>query len=124
MNGVIQHGDTVRWLYSLLGSKYRLVQKTALKLLLVFVEYAESNCELLVEAIESVDKENREKPWTNVMKILNEKDPSDPELIVFAMTLINMVRWVTIHEKELAMFILNTSQYFAQVMSWVCFYCR
>ena len=92
MNGVIQHGDTVRWLYSLLGSKYRLVQKTALKLLLVFVEYAESNCELLVEAIEAVDRENREKPWGNVMRILNEKDPSDPELIVFAMTLINMVK--------------------------------
>ncbi|XP_055356090.1 uncharacterized protein LOC129601320 isoform X2 [Paramacrobiotus metropolitanus] len=90
MNGVIQHNDTVRWLYTLLGSKYRLVQKTALKLLLVFVEYAESNCELLVEAIEAVDRVSREKPWSNVMKILSEKDPSDPELLVFAMTLINM----------------------------------
>lgn len=68
------------------------MQKTALKLLLVFVEYAESNCELLVDAIVAVDKSAREKPWCNVMKILSEKDPSDPELLVFAMTLINMVR--------------------------------
>ena len=71
--------------------QYRLVQKTALKLLLVFVEYAESNCELLVEAIEAVDRNNREKPWSNVMKILCEKDANDPELLVFTMTLINMV---------------------------------
>jgi len=39
MNGVMKHNDTIQWLYSLLSSKYRLVQKTSLKLLLVFVEY-------------------------------------------------------------------------------------
>lgn len=55
MNGVMEHNPTVQWLYSLIASKYRLVAKTALKLLLVFVEYIESNCQLLVKAVEAVD---------------------------------------------------------------------
>ena len=55
MNGVMEHNPTVQWLYSLIASKFRLVAKTALKLLLVFVEYVESNCQLLVKAIETVD---------------------------------------------------------------------
>ncbi|TMS18207.1 FH1/FH2 domain-containing protein 3 [Larimichthys crocea] len=37
MNGVIGHVETIQWLYTLVGSKFRLVVKTALKLLLVFV---------------------------------------------------------------------------------------
>lgn len=55
MNGVAEHPETVQWLYSLLASKYRLVVKTALKLLLVFVEYTENNSLVLVRAIENVD---------------------------------------------------------------------
>jgi hypothetical protein len=55
MNGIMAHGETVQWLYSLIASKFRLVLKTALKLLLVFVEYKESNCSLLVSAIRTVD---------------------------------------------------------------------
>lgn len=55
MNGVMDHNPTVQWLYSLIASKFRLVAKTALKLLLVFVEYVESNCQLLVRAVEAVD---------------------------------------------------------------------
>lgn len=35
--------------------QFRLVVKTALKLLLVFVEYSESNAPLLIEAITSAD---------------------------------------------------------------------
>jgi FH1/FH2 domain-containing protein 3 len=55
MNGIMAHNETVQWLYSLISSKFRLVLKTALKLLLVFVEYKESNCSLLVSAIRAVD---------------------------------------------------------------------
>lgn len=55
MNGVMDHNATIQWLYSLIASKYRLVVKTALKLLLVFVEYVETNCQLLVRAISAVD---------------------------------------------------------------------
>lgn len=51
MNGVMEHNPTIQWLYSLVSSKFRLVVKTALKLLLVFVEYVESNCLLLIQAI-------------------------------------------------------------------------
>lgn len=68
MNGVMKHGPTIQWLYSLIASKYRLVVKTALKLLLVFVEYVESNSYLLVNAIHTVDGGRRTPPWSNIMK--------------------------------------------------------
>ncbi|XP_041664670.1 FH1/FH2 domain-containing protein 3 isoform X4 [Cheilinus undulatus] len=89
MNGVIGHVETIEWLYTLVGSKFRLVVKTALKLLLVFVEYSESNAPLLIEAIASVDSKTGCKPWSNAMEILHEKDGVDTELLVYAMTLIN-----------------------------------
>ncbi|XP_019946253.1 FH1/FH2 domain-containing protein 3 isoform X4 [Paralichthys olivaceus] len=89
MNGVISHAETIQWLYTLVGSKFRLVLKTALKLLLVFVEYSESNAPLLIEAITSVDTKRGCKPWSNAMEILQEKDGVDTELLVYAMTLVN-----------------------------------
>ncbi|XP_072052046.1 uncharacterized protein [Amphiura filiformis] len=99
MNGVIEHNETIQWLYSLIASKpgssmfadtetYRLVLKTALKLLVVFIEYAESNAQLLLQAVDIVDKENMQLPWANVMKLLND-DGQDSEVLVYAMTLIN-----------------------------------
>uniref|UniRef100_A0A3Q1GR14 GBD/FH3 domain-containing protein n=1 Tax=Acanthochromis polyacanthus TaxID=80966 RepID=A0A3Q1GR14_9TELE len=91
MNGVIGHPETIQWLYTLAGSKFRLVVKTALKLLLVFVEYSESNAPLLIQAITSVDTKRgtNTSPWSNAMEILHEKDGVDTELLVYAMTLIN-----------------------------------
>lgn len=89
MNGVIGHTETIEWLYTLVGSKFRLVVKTALKLLLVFVEYSESNAPLLIEAITSVDSKRGSKPWSNCLEILHEKDGVDTELLVYAMSLIN-----------------------------------
>ncbi|XP_072805077.1 FH1/FH2 domain-containing protein 3 isoform X2 [Vicugna pacos] len=89
MNGVINHNETIQWLYTLIGSKFRLVVKTALKLLLVFVEYSESNAPLLIQAISAVDTKRGVKPWSNIMEILEEKDGVDTELLVYAMTLVN-----------------------------------
>ncbi|XP_018605965.1 FH1/FH2 domain-containing protein 3 isoform X1 [Scleropages formosus] len=89
MNGVMGHSETIQWLYSLIGSKFRLVVKTALKLLLVFVEYAEPNAALLVQAVTAVDTKRGCKLWSNAMEILDEKDGVDTELLVYAMTLIN-----------------------------------
>ncbi|XP_061444100.1 FH1/FH2 domain-containing protein 3 isoform X10 [Rhineura floridana] len=89
MNGVINHNETIQWLYALIGSKFRLVVKTALKLLLVFVEYTESNAPLLIQAVSIVDEKRGLKPWSNVMEILEEKDGVDTELLVYAMTLVN-----------------------------------
>ncbi|XP_045901523.1 FH1/FH2 domain-containing protein 3 isoform X1 [Micropterus dolomieu] len=89
MNGLISHNETVQWLYTLVGSKFRLVVKTALKLLLVFVEYTESNAALLIKAVNVVDSKRGIKLWSNVMEILDEKDGVDTELLVYAMTLIN-----------------------------------
>ncbi|XP_034163309.2 FH1/FH2 domain-containing protein 3 isoform X2 [Pangasianodon hypophthalmus] len=89
MNGVIGHRETIQWLYTLIGSKFRLVVKTALKLLLVFVEYSESNATLLIQAINAVDAKRGRKQWSNAMEILNEKDGVDTELLVYTMSLIN-----------------------------------
>ncbi|KAM9310723.1 FH1/FH2 domain-containing protein 3 [Pholidichthys leucotaenia] len=89
MNGLISHSETVQWLYTLVGSKFRLVVKTSLKLLLVFVEYTESNAAQLIKAVTAVDTKRGTKLWSNVLEILDEKDGVDTELLVFAMTLIN-----------------------------------
>uniref|UniRef100_A0A8C4ZGY1 Formin homology 2 domain containing 3a n=1 Tax=Gadus morhua TaxID=8049 RepID=A0A8C4ZGY1_GADMO len=89
MNGVIAHAETIQWLYSLIGSKFRLVVKTALKLLLVFVEYSESNTPLLLQAVTTVSGDRGCKAWASTMEILDEKDGVDTELLVYAMTLIN-----------------------------------
>ncbi|XP_044303226.1 FH1/FH2 domain-containing protein 3 isoform X3 [Varanus komodoensis] len=89
MNGVINHNETIQWLYTLIGSKFRLVVKTALKLLLVFVEYTESNAPLFIQAVSIVDEKRDLKAWSNVMEILEERDGVDTELLVYAMTLVN-----------------------------------
>ncbi|XP_034936593.1 FH1/FH2 domain-containing protein 3 isoform X3 [Chelonus insularis] len=89
MNGVIEHGQTVQWLYTLIASRFRLVVKTALKLLLVFVEYVETNSLLLVRAVRSVDTSRGMIPWTNVMKLLKDYDAADTELLIYATTLVN-----------------------------------
>lgn len=88
MNGVMEHGQTVQWLYTLIASRFRLV-KTALKLLLVFVEYVETNSLLLVRAVRSVDTSRGMIPWTNVMKLLKDYDAADTELLIYATTLVN-----------------------------------
>lgn len=69
----------------------RLVVKTALKLLLVFVEYTETNAMQLLRAINTVDARRGLRSWANVMAILSEKEGSDSELLVYAMTLVNKV---------------------------------
>ncbi|XP_051511213.1 FH1/FH2 domain-containing protein 1-like isoform X3 [Myxocyprinus asiaticus] len=89
MNGVINHDETVQWLYTLSGSLSRLVVKTALKLLIVFVEYTESNSPLLIQAVNIVDGMRGVKPWTYLIDILSGKNGSDTELLIYTMTLIN-----------------------------------
>ncbi|XP_064169897.1 FH1/FH2 domain-containing protein 1 isoform X2 [Anguilla rostrata] len=89
MNGVINHNETVQWLYTLSGSLSRLVVKTALKLLIVFVEYTETNGLLLIQAINAVDGRRGVKPWAYLTDILEEKNGSDSELLVYTMMLIN-----------------------------------
>ncbi|XP_030572749.1 uncharacterized protein LOC115771272 isoform X2 [Drosophila novamexicana] len=89
MNGVMKHQPTMEWLYSLIASNYRSVVKTALKLLLVFVEYAESNCYVLVSAIHAVDAAQGTLPWANIMRLLKDYDNADAELVIYATSLIN-----------------------------------
>ncbi|XP_075622017.1 FH1/FH2 domain-containing protein 1 isoform X2 [Balearica regulorum gibbericeps] len=89
MQGVINHNETVQWLYTLSGSPFRLVVKMALKLLLVFVEYTEPNALLLIHAVNAVDQARGACPWSNLMAILEQRNGADTDLLVFAMTLIN-----------------------------------
>uniref|UniRef100_A0A0N5A7F4 GBD/FH3 domain-containing protein n=1 Tax=Parastrongyloides trichosuri TaxID=131310 RepID=A0A0N5A7F4_PARTI len=106
MNGIIAHNDTIKWFYELLDSPlmieeerremspfrlewYRLVVKTALKLLLVFVEYTDSNSLLLLAAVTSADREHNRQPWYSIMRILRERDATDQETLVYGMTVIN-----------------------------------
>uniref|UniRef100_A0AAQ6A177 Formin homology 2 domain containing 1 n=1 Tax=Amphiprion ocellaris TaxID=80972 RepID=A0AAQ6A177_AMPOC len=89
MNGVINHSETVQWLYTLTGSLSRLVVKTSLKLLIVFVEYSESNSPLMINAVNTVDTNRGVTPWSSIMEVLEEKNGADTELLMFAMTLIN-----------------------------------
>ncbi|XP_023379258.1 FH1/FH2 domain-containing protein 1 isoform X2 [Pteropus vampyrus] len=89
MLGVVAHSETVQWLYTLCASLSRLVVKTALKLLLVFVEYSESNAPLLIYAVNSVASNTGALPWANMVSILEEKNGTDPELLVYTVTLIN-----------------------------------
>ncbi|XP_058237308.1 FH1/FH2 domain-containing protein 1 isoform X2 [Hemibagrus wyckioides] len=89
MNGVINHNETVQWLYTLCGSLSRLVVKTALKLLIVFVEYTESNGPILIQAVNTVDSKRGVKAWSYLLDVLEERNGSDTELLVFTMSLIN-----------------------------------
>lgn len=89
MHGVMQHQLCVRWLYSLISSNFTNIVKTAFKLLLVFVEYTEKNSLLLIDAVVSVDGLQGRPPWYSVMKILQDFDASDTELLKYATTLIN-----------------------------------
>ncbi|KAM9816808.1 FH1/FH2 domain-containing protein 1 [Neosynchiropus ocellatus] len=91
MNGVIGHPETLQWLYTLTGSLSRLVVKTSLKLLIVFVEYSELNSPLLISAVNQVDTSRGMSPWSHVTEILGEKNGSDSELLMFTMTLINKI---------------------------------
>ncbi|XP_036297397.1 FH1/FH2 domain-containing protein 1 isoform X5 [Pipistrellus kuhlii] len=89
MLGVVAHTETVQWLYMLCASLSRLVVKTALKLLLVFVEYSESNAPLFIYAVNCVASTTGALPWANLVSILEEKNGADPELLVYTVTLIN-----------------------------------
>ncbi|KAG8521738.1 FH1/FH2 domain-containing protein 1, partial [Galemys pyrenaicus] len=89
MLGVVAHSETVQWLYTLCASPSRLVVKTALKLLLVFVEYSENNAPLFIRAVNSVASTTGTLPWANLVSILEEKNGADPELLVYTVTLIN-----------------------------------
>ncbi|KAF3817748.1 hypothetical protein GH733_013035 [Mirounga leonina] len=89
MLGVVAHSETLQWLYTLCASVSRLVVKTALKLLLVFVEYSEHNAPLFIRAVNLVASSTGSLPWANLVSILEEKNGADPELLVYTVTLIN-----------------------------------
>jgi hypothetical protein len=89
MNGVTQNQKAVQFLYKLIAAPNPLVCKTAIKLLLVFVEYTDDNCGMLVQSISAVDKELGVIPWTNIVGSVLQKESVEIDLATFSMTLIN-----------------------------------
>ena len=80
--------------------------KTAIKLLLVFIEYNESNYILLIDAVRNVASEAETIPWSNLIgvmsgrqiylkrydlksKLLKGNDVVDVEQCTYALTLVN-----------------------------------
>lgn len=68
MNGITKHESIIKWLYSLISSRHRLIVKTSLKLLIVFVEYCEENCSILCNAIHKEDLSRNLIGWSNIMR--------------------------------------------------------
>ena len=95
MNGVIENMKAIQFLYKLISASNPLVSKTAIKLLIVFVEYTETNCAKLLQAVNEQDKELGVIPWTDVIHVLErildseKRQPIDFELAMYAVTLIN-----------------------------------
>ena len=55
--------------------------KTALKLLVVFVEYGEDNCSKFLSATKKIDEDKGHKLFYNIMRVLDEQDGIDSELL-------------------------------------------
>eukprot|EP00108_Taenia_solium_P005188 TsM_000247400 transcript=TsM_000247400 gene=TsM_000247400 len=120
MNGVSEHPETIRWLYSLLSCKralcigsnayddyvvnwrfllpfllfrwFSLVKKTALHLLSVFVGYADTNANIFVETVDDFHKSSKSngKPWSYLIDLL-QNESGDLEFSRLTMLLINKV---------------------------------
>ena len=89
MKGVIENNKAIELLYSLISSSSKLVVKTAIKLLLVFIDYNDTNYILLIQAIKKVSEHEEEKPWSYIAKHMCDVENLDEELCTFAFTLLN-----------------------------------
>jgi hypothetical protein len=69
--------------------QYRLVVKTSLKLLLVFVEYSNSNSMALLSAITTIDRGARTPTCTHLITLLTDTQCGDNEMLTLALSLIN-----------------------------------
>eukprot|EP00057_Strongylocentrotus_purpuratus_P010840 XP_011665314.1 PREDICTED: FH1/FH2 domain-containing protein 3 [Strongylocentrotus purpuratus] len=88
LNSPTQESSFYSTSLSYLHFLHRLVTKSSLKLLLVFVEYTETNSQLLLQATKEVDGKNHNKTWHNVMEIMKD-DGQDAEIMTYVMTLFN-----------------------------------
>ena len=83
--------------------------KTAIKLLLVFVEYTDTNCLLLIKAINEVDKELGVIPWSNIITtIQNANKDSSKRIGNYIVTVAKKVNWPKI------MLLMKNPQFFSQ----------
>jgi len=120
MNGLIQCNEIIQWLYQLTESKYRMVTKATLDLLLVFVNYTEqtessggsvtpvrgvdspsrlespnglpTNALLFKDAVEIVSEEKGIPPWSYLLAIIDAKSMAESDIQAKALSLINKVQ--------------------------------
>ena len=97
MQGVMENTQAIELLYRLIASQNKLVVKTAIKLLLVFIEYNESNYVILIDAVKNVagavvegeEEAEPSLPWHNLVSVMVAGDVVDAELCTYALTLVN-----------------------------------
>ena len=89
MKGVIENNKAIELLYLLISSSSKLVVKTAIKLLLVFIDYNDTNYVLLLKALKKVSEQEEEKPWSFLARHMCNIETLDEELCTFAFTLLN-----------------------------------
>ncbi|CAJ0566466.1 unnamed protein product, partial [Mesorhabditis spiculigera] len=79
MNGIVAHNATIQWLYELLDSPFRLVVKTALKLLLVFIEYNDNNSLLPAPIISTSPDLSKERKIPEPIKLIENQENEVPD---------------------------------------------
>ena len=94
MNGVMENPRAIQFLYKLVLASNPLVCKTAIKLLLVFVEYTENNCLLLIKAINEVDKELGVIPWSNIITTIQNANKDSTKRIGMQLPFLCTLVWI------------------------------
>lgn len=87
MAGFVEHREVIEWLYSILDTPEQVVLSMTLKLLIIFVEYSESNAYIFIDAAHLIDRHDGKTPFFRMTEILRIQ--RNPEIMHFCMALIN-----------------------------------
>ena len=90
MEGVSSHEETIRWLYSLINSDFRILARTSLKLLCKFVNYKDDNLVVMLNCVKYVDGKCW---WWTLCQALGSQESAgtgiDHEVIAKSMFILN-----------------------------------
>ncbi|KAI0989574.1 hypothetical protein GJ496_009717 [Pomphorhynchus laevis] len=87
MTGFIEHTEAIHWLYSILETPEQVVLTMTLKLLIVFVEYSETNASIFIDVAHLIDRHDGKTPFFRLTEILRVQ--RNPEIMHLCMALIN-----------------------------------
>ena len=106
MEAISGHVETIRWLYSLITSDFKILAKQSLKLLNEFCSYRDENLQTFLECIQYVDGVC---PWWNMLQALGSQESQgsgiDHEVVLHALKILNMTlavieNWVGLGENQ------------------------